>query len=123
MSPVEDGMASPTRLGRELASARQTTGRSLRAVANAAGISAAYLQKLERGHVEEPSPRILQRLAATLNLDYRDLMELAGYDVPAGRGRQHPLAARFSAADLTRAEERAVAAFIDHLVAQRADRR
>ena len=123
MFPVGDATASPARLGRELASARQTTSRSLREVASEAGISAAYLQKLERGQVEEPSPRILQRLASALNLEYRDLMELAGYDVPSGRVRQHPLAARFAGADLTQAEERAVAAFIDHLVAQRADNR
>lgn len=118
-----DDTASPARLGRELASARGAANRSFREVAGDAGISAAYLQKLERGQVEEPSPRILQRLATALDLDYRYLMELAGYDAPSRRGRQHPLAARFAGADLTQAEERAVAAFIDHLVAQRTDSR
>ncbi len=117
-----DDTASPARLGRELASARAAAKRSLREVATDADISAAYLQKLERGHVDEPSPRILQRLAAALHLDYRDLMQFAGYDIPSSRARQHPLAARFAAADLTKAEESAVAAFIDHLLAQRTDR-
>ena len=119
MSPMGDALASPERLGRELLSARQASGRSLRDVAGESDISAAYLQKLERGQVDEPSPKILQRLAAVLQLDYRKLMELAGYDLPPSRVRRHPLGARFAAADLTEAEQRAVAAFIDHLVAQR----
>ncbi len=107
------------RLGRELASARTTAQRSLRDVAGAAQISAAYLQKLERGQVDEPSPKILGRLAAQLKLDYRRLMELAGYEVPSNRRQPSTLESRFAGAELTQAEERAVAAFIDHLVAQR----
>lgn len=107
------------RLGRELSSARLAAKRSLRDIAGEAAISAAYLQKLERGHVDEPSPKILRRLAAVLRVEYRRLMELAGYDVPRGRVPQDHLTTRFAGADLTAAEERAVAAFINHLVAQR----
>ena len=107
------------RLGRELSSARLAGKRSLRDVAGEAEISAAYLQKLERGQVDEPSPNILRRLAGVLRIDYRRLLELAGYDVPRGRAPQDHLTTRFAGADLTAAEERAVAAFIDHLVAQR----
>lgn len=114
-----DVFASPQRLGRELSSARQAARRSLREVAGEASISAAYLQKLERGNVDEPSPRILQRLGAALAVDYRKLMVLAGYDVPASRPKRQPLQGPFAGADLTEAEERAVAAFIDHLVGQR----
>ncbi len=116
---MEDTQASPQRLGRELSAARESSRRSLRDVAGTAAISAAYLQKLERGQVQEPSPRILQRLARVLQLEYARLMDLAGYNMPTSRPRPDPLAARFAAADLTAAEERAVAAFIDHLVAQR----
>ncbi len=118
MSAMED-RHDRGRLGRELFSARQVSGRSLREVAGESEISAAYLQKLERGQVKEPSPTILRRLASALGLDYRKLMELAGYDVRPSRAQPQPLATRFAAADLTEAEERAVAAFIDHLVAQR----
>ena len=88
-------------------------------MATAAEISAAYLQKLERGQVDEPSPRILRRLAAALGIEYTRLMELAGYEVASTRRPASRLATRFAAADLTETEERAVAAFIDHLVAQR----
>jgi transcriptional regulator with XRE-family HTH domain len=122
MSHVSDELTSPERLGRELRSARQSVGTSLRHVAGDAGISAAYLQKLERGQVDEPSPKILKRLASVLALEYRRLMELAGYGVPSSRPRQDPLSARFASADLTQAEEQAVAAFIDHLLAQRPPR-
>jgi hypothetical protein len=61
-------------------------------------------------------------LAAQLNLDYRRLMGLAGYQAPARRLQPNVLESRFAAASLTEAEERSVAAFIDHLVAQREQR-
>ena len=50
-------------LGRTLRSAREISGKSLKAVAEPAGISPAYLMKLERGDVTSPSPHILHRLA------------------------------------------------------------
>jgi transcriptional regulator with XRE-family HTH domain len=106
-------------VGRELLSARTAQRRSLREVAQAAGISAAYLQKLERAQVGEPSPRILLRLADTLGISYRRLMEWAGYDLPATSRKLSPVADRVLAARLTEAEEKAVAAFVEHLIAQR----
>jgi HTH-type transcriptional regulator, competence development regulator len=106
-------------LGRELDTARHASERSLRDVAAAAGISAGYLQKLERGNVTEPSPKILRRLAQTLGLSYRRLMELAGYELPAKKDRADRLSVRLATASLTEAEERAVSAFIDHLRSQR----
>lgn len=121
--PVGNAQGDPHRLGRELSSAREQAKRSLRDVAGASEISAAYLQKLERGQVDEPSPRILHRLATQLDVDYRRLMTLAGYELPKRRESPSPLNARFAGASLTETEERAVAAFIDHLVAQRAEER
>lgn len=89
----------------------------MREVAAAAEISAAYLQKLERSQVAEPSPKILRRLAGALDLPYRRLMELAGYELPSRSN--NPFAARLAGASLTIAEERAVSAFVDHLISQR----
>ena len=109
----------PRQLGRELETARHAARRSLRDVAGESGISAAYLQKLERGRVDAPSPKILRSLASVLRVDYRRLMRLAGYEMPRSRRPSSPLATRFANARLTEAEERAVAAFIDHLVEQR----
>lgn len=111
-------------LGNELRKAREKSGSSLEAVAGPAGISAAYLHKLEHGTVMSPSPRVLARLAAALQVSYLRLMELAGYldEVQLAEiqqrgpsGRTHPLAGQ----KLTPQEWRAVAEFIKSLPARR----
>jgi transcriptional regulator with XRE-family HTH domain len=111
-------------LGSQLRKARDLRGASLEAVAGPANISAAYLHKLERGAVGSPSPRVLARLAGTLDISYLDLMELAGYldeeqlaEIRAREGppRPHPLAGQ----QLTEEEWRAVGAFIRTLIDQR----
>lgn len=106
-------------LGDQLRSVRQIRGLSLKAVAEPAEISTAYLQKLEGGEVRQPSPHVLHRLAAALEIPYAKLMELAGYVVPnktsAGSVFDHAL----SSSDLSADERKAVAAFIAHLREQR----
>jgi transcriptional regulator with XRE-family HTH domain len=112
-------MGSP--LGEQLRTVRQVRGISLKAVAEPAGISTAYLQKLESGLVRQPSPNVLHRLAGVLDIPYATLMELAGYVIPnqdavlADNAFNHAL----SSSDLTEEEQRAVAAFIAHLRGQR----
>lgn len=107
----EDGPGSE--LGRTLQSAREIYGRSLKSVAGPAGISAAYLMKLERGEVASPSPHVLHRLAQELRVSYADLMRLAGYIVPDDGGSPGGVLAQvLSAQDLTEDEARAVAAFL-----------
>jgi GTP cyclohydrolase IA len=76
-------------LAARLASARRAAGRSLAAVAEDAGISQAYLSKLERGGVRSPSPHVLAALSRTLGLRYQSLLVLAGYEDP--RDGQEPL--------------------------------
>lgn len=107
------------RLGRELKEARDAAGLSLRAVAEGADVSPAYVQKLERGEVRAPSPRRLERLASVLGLDYGRLMAAAGYVVGRTGSTKSPLEAKLASASLTQVEEQAVAAFIDHLTSQR----
>ncbi|MGH9005445.1 MAG: helix-turn-helix domain-containing protein, partial [Acidimicrobiia bacterium] len=68
-------------LGLRLRDLRKSGRRSLKSVADGAGISIAYLQKLERDEVRAPSPHVLRGLARTLDISYADLMELAGYAV------------------------------------------
>jgi transcriptional regulator with XRE-family HTH domain len=111
-------------LGLELQNARKDRRESLDAIARPARISATYLQKLERGEVNNPSPRVLGRLAVVLDVEYLRLMELAGYlneeelaeeRVKNASIKPHPLANQ----QLTSEEWSAVGAFIKYLVAQR----
>jgi transcriptional regulator with XRE-family HTH domain len=69
-------------LGERLKEIRDLKGLSLAAVAGPAGVSAPYLQKLEQGKVDAPSPHRLYSLAGVLGVSYADLMQLAGYIVP-----------------------------------------
>jgi transcriptional regulator with XRE-family HTH domain len=113
-------------LGDELRRAREERGSSLQAIAGPANITATYLQKLERGVVETPSPRVLARLASVLGTPYLHLMELAGY-LDEGQRAQlrerapqpHPLAGQA----LSSEEWRAVAGFIRALKAKRGHHR
>lgn len=72
----------PKSLGHEIQRVRHLRGLSLHAAAQPAGVSAAYLQKLERDQISSPSPHRLQRLAEALEVDYGDLFRLAGYPLP-----------------------------------------
>jgi HTH-type transcriptional regulator, competence development regulator len=101
------------RLGNSLRTARELKGKSLKAVAEPADISTAYLLKLEKGQVESPSPHILHRLASELGVDYLDLMRKAGYIVsdsgaPSGGALTHAL----SGEPLTEDEELALATYL-----------
>ena len=111
-------------LGQELAKARAKKTMSLEVAAGKARISGAYLHKLEHGVVNDPSPRVLARIALALDVPYLRLMELAGYldqtQLVKARDREsspkpHPLAGQ----QLTPGEWKAVGAFIKKLVAQR----
>lgn len=107
-------------LGDQLRTIRSALGLSLKAVAEPADISTTYLQKLEGGEVKSPSPNILHRLAATLEVSYADLMVLAGYVIPSdGRSTASPFEHALASSDLSDDERRAVAAFIGHLRDQR----
>jgi HTH-type transcriptional regulator, competence development regulator len=92
-------------LGEELRAVRELKGLSLAAVAEPAQVSATYLQKLERGEVDSPSPHRLYALAQQLGVSYTRLMELAGYVIPrednGPRENVSLLAQAFSAEDLT----------------------
>ena len=113
-----------TKLGKELGKARAARELSLEAAAGPAKISGAYLHKLEKGVVNNPSPRVLARLAVTLEIPYLRLMELAGYldeaqfaeaQLRQRTPKPHPLAGQ----QLTPSEWKAVGSFIKKLVAER----
>lgn len=69
-------------LGAVLKRAREVRELSAVDAARAAGISAAYLSKLENGGVKKPSPPVLHQLSEALTVPYAELMRLSGYRVP-----------------------------------------
>jgi len=69
-------------LGALLRQARGVRELSLTDAARAAGISAAYLSRLESDAVKKPSPHVLHQLSEALGIPYAELMRLSGYPVP-----------------------------------------
>jgi transcriptional regulator with XRE-family HTH domain len=74
-------MTKPT-IGAVLRRAREVRERSTADTARAAGISSAYLSKLEADAVKKPSPHVLLQLGEALAVPYAELMRLSGYHVP-----------------------------------------
>ena len=68
--------------GTLLRQAREVRGLSGSDAARAAGISAAYLSKLESDVVKKPSPHVLHQLSQALAVSYAELMHLSGYVLP-----------------------------------------
>lgn len=69
-------------IGTALKQAREVRMLSAVEVARGAGISPAYLSKLENDAVKKPSPLVLHRLSEALAVPYAGLMRLTGYLVP-----------------------------------------
>ena len=73
-------------IGGVLRQAREVRGLSAVDAARAAGISAAYLSKLENDAVKRPSPHVLHQLSEALAVPYAELMRLSGYRLPGDDG-------------------------------------
>jgi transcriptional regulator with XRE-family HTH domain len=111
-------------LGEKLQGVRRVRGLSLKAASEPAGISAAYLQKLERGQVKSPSPHILYGLSEVLEVPYMTLMQLAGYIVPNGDNERvkpgNVLAYALSSEDITEEEASELARYLAFIREDRA---
>ncbi|MGG3887802.1 helix-turn-helix domain-containing protein [Metabacillus fastidiosus] len=66
-------------LGSCIREMREEKGLSGRELARRSNISQAYLSQLERGENKKPSPEIIKKIAKGLDVDYNELMTLAGY--------------------------------------------
>jgi HTH-type transcriptional regulator, competence development regulator len=79
------------KLGKVLRDARKAKGLSLRQLEADVGVSNAHLSQLETGVIEKPSMALLFSLSEALDLDYANLLDLAGYTEPLkrtpGRGK------------------------------------
>jgi transcriptional regulator with XRE-family HTH domain len=89
-------------IGGVLKQAREVRQLSAADAARAAGISAAYLNRLENDAVKKPSPHVLHQLSEVLNVPYDDLLDLSGYPLPRqpDRNATHTIASALFA-DLT----------------------
>lgn len=67
------------RLGKFIAKARKDQGLSQRALAEAAGLTYGYINRLEQGDYKSPSQKRLQALARALKVDVEELYALAFY--------------------------------------------
>ncbi|MBI1885867.1 MAG: helix-turn-helix transcriptional regulator [Chloroflexi bacterium] len=72
-------------LGQTIRSHREELGMSQARLATAAGLSQGYLSQIENGEVSNPSAAVLFRLAQSLHVDPRVLLEAAGYEQPRER--------------------------------------
>jgi transcriptional regulator with XRE-family HTH domain len=110
--------------GAVLRQAREVRELSAIDAARAAGISAAYLSKLENDSVKRPSPHVLHQLSEALAVPYAELMRLSGYEVP-GASNGNPAdsvgAALFS--DLTADEREELLEYLAWYRARRRSRR
>jgi HTH-type transcriptional regulator, competence development regulator len=70
--------------GALLRQAREVRGLSAGDAARAAGISPAYLNRLENDAVKKPSPHVLHRLSEVLTVPYKELLRVSGYPLPDG---------------------------------------
>lgn len=108
-------------IGTVLRQARDVRELSAADAARAAGISAAYLGKLENDAVKRPSPHVLHQLSEALAVPYAELMRLSGYRVPGENERSAaPTIGAALFADLTDDEQQEL---LEYLAWYRARRR
>jgi transcriptional regulator with XRE-family HTH domain len=66
-------------LGALIKAERHRAGWTVRELADAAGLVASTVSRLENGHIAEPRPNHLQRLAQALGIDVEELYVAAGH--------------------------------------------
>ena len=94
---MKDAEKPTTELGAYLRELRRVRRLTLRAVEEQSGVSNSYLSQVENGHIDQPSPHVLQKLAAVYGVAYEALMARAGYIrsgvvPPTGRVAEDPAA-------------------------------
>jgi transcriptional regulator with XRE-family HTH domain len=93
-------------------------GLTLRDVEKTTDISNAYLSQLENGRADQPSPRILHKLAGFYDFPYTELMIAAGYLQPKGNAQSAKLEgldALLLSSDLNEDDAKTVKLFIEVL--------
>ncbi len=108
-------------IGTQLAQTRKLLGLTLRQAENLSGVSNAYISQLETGHIKQPSPDMLEKLALAYRLPYATVMEAAGYVMPKDQETRPTLPAwlETAAALLSERDWRVVEAVVQALIAQK----
>lgn len=109
-------------IGEELRRLRLLRGVTLRDLEKATKISNAYLSQLENGKTDQPSPRVLHKLAEFYKVPYEALMGVAGYLRPTQNGQNNagtPLHTALMSAELTHEEAQMVSRFVEFLRKER----
>jgi transcriptional regulator with XRE-family HTH domain len=109
---------APRRLGDVLKAARAEQGLTLREVESRTGVSNAHISQLENHVITKPDPAMLFPLAEVYELDYYELLELAGYgerENSSGRERQRMSMALRTMGELSPKEQNQVLDFIGRL--------
>jgi transcriptional regulator with XRE-family HTH domain len=102
-----------------LRDARRRHGMSLRDVERRTGIRNAHLSQLETGVIARPEPALIWELAVLYELDFTELLELAGHGGRQGaRGERMTVALR-ALGDLTAEEQSEVLRFMADLKRRR----
>ncbi len=112
-----------TELGEVLRQSRREKGWTLREVEARSGVRNAHLSQIESGAIERPDTALLWTLAGLYELDFGELMALAGRTSGsagkdnAGNGRRRSLAGTALQAldDLTPEQQVQALAFMDEL--------
>lgn len=68
-----------SKLGAFIKGKREQRNLSIRKLAETAGISHTEIKRIEDGVRRQPSPQVLRSIAVALNVQYEELMSLAGY--------------------------------------------
>ena len=111
-------MPEPPTLGSVLREARRGRGMSLRDVQRRTGIGNAHLSQLETGTIARPEPALIWDLAVLYDLDFAELLELAGHGAHAA-GERMTVALR-ALGELTAQEQSEVLQFMAELKRRRA---
>jgi HTH-type transcriptional regulator, competence development regulator len=107
-------------LGEHLAAIRMDRKLTLRQVEAATNkeVSNGYLSQIEKGHIAQPSPNILNALADLYEIDYTELMKRAGYvrsESSEKADARHSRVATFAELNLTGAEEEQLMKYLKFL--------
>jgi HTH-type transcriptional regulator, competence development regulator len=114
--------SGPSPLGAALREARERHGLSLREVERRTGIRNAHLSQLETGAIARPEMALLWDLAAVYELDFSELLRLAGHTggpETAGERRQRMTVALRALGELTPEDQAAALDYIAELKRRR----